>query len=121
MLAAGLLAGCPKQQPPPQTTDERPVEEPAVDIYDVSPSSTTEGNGVTVTVTGRGFEAGSEIYLGSRSARGVDVYDDGEMTFRASEDLPSGTYDVRVVTPAGDQAVEANGFRVKSRKTEESD
>ncbi len=115
------LAGCPKPKPPPAQTDETPPPRAAVEITDVDPSFTNEGTAVTVTVTGWGFEDGSEVYLGSIKARGVDVYDDGELTFRASEDLRAGSYDVRVVTPVGDQAVALGGFRVKERKSDRGD
>jgi peptidoglycan-associated lipoprotein len=122
LLVTLALAGCPKPQPPPQVTDDRPeVEPPAVGIRAVAPGNTTEGTGVTVTITGHGFTEGSEVYLGSRRARGVDVFDDGELTFRADEDLRADTYDVRVVTPEGDQAVDTGGFRVKPRKTDAGD
>ena len=124
LLAAAvlLLAGCPKTIPPPVTTDDRPkVEEPKVGIDRVEPAQTMEGIGVTVAVRGYGFQEGSEVYLGSRRARGVDVFDDGELTFRASEDLRPDLYDVRVVTPDGDQAVSASGFEVQARQTGEGD
>ena len=121
-LATLLLAGCPKPIPPPATTDDRPkVETPKVGIAGVDPALTMEGVGVTVAVRGHGFEEGSEVYLGSRRARGVDVFDDGELTFRASEDLRADLYDVRVVTPDGDQAVSASGFEVKARASDEGD
>ncbi len=121
-LAVFTLVGCPKPQPPPQPTDDRPtVEPPKVGIAAVSPDSTQEGLAVTVTVRGHGFEEGSEVYLGSRRARGVDVFDDGELSFRASEDLRADVYDVRVVTPEGDQAVSPDGFQVKARRNELGD
>lgn len=121
-LAVITLAGCPKPQPPPNPTDDRPtVEPPKVGIRDVEPDQTQEGTAVTVAVRGHGFEEGSEVYLGSRRARGVDVFDDGELSFRASEDLRADVYDVRVVTPDGDQAVEVGGFEVKARRNELGD
>lgn len=86
-----------------------------MEITRVSPDGTAEGTAVTVTVTGWGFEDGSEVYLTSRKARGVDVIDDGELTFRAADDLRAGVYDVRVVTPDGDQAVSTRAFTVEER------
>ena len=122
VLTVALATGCPKPQPPPQPTDDRPVVEvPRVVIDDVEPDYTMEGTGVTVTVRGHGFEEGSEVYLGSRRARGVDVFEDGELTFRASEDLRADTYDVRVVTPEGDQAVSIGGFEVRTRQSDAGD
>jgi len=110
-----LLVGCPKQQPPPQPTEDPVSDRPEVEINRVRPDGTTEGTPVTVTVTGWGFDDGSEVYLASRKARGVDVIDDGELTFRATEDLRAGVYDVRVVTPDGDQAVATRAFTVEER------
>ncbi len=119
--SVALLAGCPKPKPPPAETDATPPPRAAVEITDVRPGSTNEGIAVTVTVEGWGFEDGSEVFLGGLQARGVDVYDDGELTFRASEDLRAGSYDVRVVTPDGDQAVAPGGFRVTARSSGEVD
>lgn len=121
VASVGLLAGCPKPKPPPAQTDETPPPRAKVEITAVRPASTNEGNAVTVTVEGWGFEDGSEVYLGSLKARGVDVFDEGELTFRASEDLRAGDYDVRVVTPKGDQAVALGAFRVKARASGEGD
>lgn len=121
-LAVLTLTGCPKPQPPPHPTDDRPtVELPKVGIDDVEPDKTMEGTALTVAVLGHGFEEGSEVYLGSRRARGVDVLQDGELTFRASEDLRADVYDVRVVTPEGDQAVSVGGFEVEARRSDQGD
>jgi len=122
LLGALVLSGCPKPKPPPAETDDRTSETPpVVGIRSVLPGETTAGSPVTVKVKGHGFLDGSEVYLGSRRARGVDVYDEGELTFRATEDLPEGEYDVRVVTPKGDQAVSVDAFRVKPRRSEAGD
>jgi len=121
VATVGLLVGCPKPKPPPAQTDETPPPRAKVEITDVRPGSTNEGSAVTVTVEGWGFTDGSEVYLGSLQARGVDVFDDGELTFRAAEDLRAGDYDVRVVTPDGDQGVALGAFRVKARASGEGD
>ena len=76
---------------------------------------------MTVTADGIGFVQGSKVYLGTQEARGVDVYSERELTFRASESLEAGSYDVRVVTPAGDQAVSPSGFTVVPRPEESAD
>jgi peptidoglycan-associated lipoprotein len=116
LAAAAASAACPKPKPPPQEVpDEGPPKPPAVEIFGVEPASSTEGRAVTVTATGRGFLAESEVFLNSRRAAGVDVIGDGELTFRATEDLPAGTYDLRVVTPQGDQASLARAFTVKPK------
>jgi peptidoglycan-associated lipoprotein len=114
-VSVALLAGCPKPKPPPAETDATPPPRARVEITEVRPSSTTEGTAVTVTIEGWGFEDGSEVFLGGLQARGVDVYDGSELTFRASKDLRAGSYDVRVVIPDGDQAVSPGGFRVHAR------
>lgn len=113
------LSACPKPKPP-----EPPVTDPsegAVRIDSISPSSTTEGQPVTVTMSGVGFVDGSKVYLGTTAARGVDVYATDELTFRASETLLAGEYDVRMVTPTGDQDVAASSFRVDPRPEEPVD
>lgn len=119
-LAFPLLSACPKQQPPEDggSTD---VVEPSLQITRLSPSSTTAGEPVTVTAAGVGFEAGSKIYLGTTEARGVDVLSADSLTFRASEFLDVGDYDVRIVTPTGEQAVATSGFSVRPRPEEQSD
>ena len=108
-----MLVACPKPTPPePAGTQEK---EPAVHIESLRPDETTEGEPVTVTLLGRGFVEGSEVYLGSTRVRGVDVYADQELTFRAAEDLEAQRYDVRIVTPSGDQAALPDAFTVKPR------
>ena len=113
------LSACPKPQPPDSSGDT--TEKPVVHIESMSPSSTTEGEPVTVKLRGHGFVEGSQIYLGTLEARGVDVYAEGELTFRAGSDLSVGDYDVRMVTPSGDQAVSAAPFAVLEKPEERSD
>lgn len=120
ILIAGLLAllglalaACPKPPPPAVPTDD--VEAPPkVGIASIDPAHTMAGTAVTVRIKGHGYVEGTEVYLGSRRAAGVDVIDDRELTFRASEDLRADVYDVRVVTPEGDQAVKVRGFEVRA-------
>jgi peptidoglycan-associated lipoprotein len=114
-----LLVGCPKQQPPDDVVSE--PAPPSLRISSLQPSSTTEGEPVTVTLRGIGFSEGSKVYLGTIEARGIDVYSEGELTFRASESLETGDYDVRLVTPAGDQAVAPSPFSVRPRPEATSD
>ena len=90
-------------------------------IGSVSPNETREGRGVTVTVSGKGFEEGAKVFLNSRGMTGVDVYGDGELTFRASEDLAAGKYDVQVELENGDDAVLRDGFTVRAKPTDSSD
>lgn len=126
IVAACLLliisAGCPKQPPPPpvQPTDQTPPRG-AVGIESVDPAGTTEGRGVTVTLDGWGFADGAEVFLGSREARGVDVVSEAQLTFRASEDLPVGSYDIRVELPSGDQAVARSAFEVRKSRADAGD
>ena len=115
------LSACPKQQPPTQATPSPTPSEPAVVIDSVSPGETREGRAVTVTVMGSGFEDGVGVFLNSRSMSGVDVYDDGELTFRATEDLPAGKYDVQVELLNGESAVRRDGFVVRAKPRESSD
>lgn len=112
------LAGCPKKQPAvePPTPEPATPREPAVEISGVKPDSTTLGRAVTVSVQGRGFEEGAELFLGSRKPGGVDVLDGGEITFRVDETVPVGRYDVRVVNPDGEQAVMPGGFTVLGKQ-----
>jgi peptidoglycan-associated lipoprotein len=104
LLAALLVTGCPKKPPPPQPTPEPTPERAAVGVDSMTPTSTPVGRGVTVTLKGWGFAEGSEVFIGARRARGVDIVDTDELTFRATEDLEAGSYDVRVETPLGDVA-----------------
>jgi len=114
-----LLVACPKQQPPENVVPKE--QPPSLGITDLEPSSTTEGTPVTVTAEGFGFVQGSNVYIGTREARGVDVYSDTELTFRAAEDLEAGSYDIRVVSPSGDQAVSSSSFVVNPSRQENSD
>jgi len=118
-LLVPLLAACPKQQPPEDGGPE--TVEPSLRISSIEPSATTQGEPVTVTARGIGFAPGSKVYLGTTEARGVDVFSEDELTFRASESLDVGDYDVRIVTPSGDQAVSPSSFSVRPRPEENSD
>jgi len=110
-----LLAGCPKPKPPPAAAPEaKAPPPPAVAIDDVAPRQTTEGIPVTVHLEGHGFVAGSEVQIGGRAARGVDVIDDRELSFRVDESLEVGRHDISVTTPAGDRAQRQGGFTVLS-------
>jgi len=118
---AVVLAACPKPTPPPQPTPDDTPSESSVAIDSISPDETKEGRAVTVTITGKGFDDGATVFLNSRSMGGVDVYDDGELTFRASEDLAGGKYDVRVEVASGDDAVKRNGFVVRAKPSTAGD
>ena len=100
-----LLGGCPKPKPPPAPVVEAPAK-PALSIEDVAPAETTQGVGVTVHLMGYGFVAGSEVELGGQKTRGVDVIDDGELSFRVSEAAPVGRHDIKVTTPTVDTIAE---------------
>ena len=114
-LAALLLIGCPKPKPAPEAVpDEEPVPKAVIGIDKVAPSSTPLGRPVTVTVSGFGFVEGTEVFLDSRRARGIDIVSSDELTFRATDDLPSGSYDVRLETPKGDVAVARKAFTVQA-------
>lgn len=116
-----LLVGCPKPKPPPQAVPDEEPARPVVGIDRVQPSTTAQGRAVTVTVKGFGFAPGSDVFLNSNRARGVDVVSDDELTFRATEDLAAGSYDVRVETPKGDAAVSRAAFRVEAPPKENTD
>jgi peptidoglycan-associated lipoprotein len=115
-----LLGGCPKPKPPPAPVVEAPAK-PALSIEDVAPAETTQGVGVTVHLMGYGFVAGSEVELGGQKTRGVDVIDDGELSFRVSEAAPVGRHDIKVTTPTGDVALLTDAFLVKQPPTSDSD
>lgn len=108
-----LLMGCPKPKPPPQAVSEAPVG-PAIVIDDVSPSETVHGVGVTVHLQGSGFVEGSVVELGGVKARGVDVIDDAELSFRVGESQSVGRHDIKVITPDGDVALRTGAFLVKA-------
>lgn len=113
LLAFVALVGCPKPQPPAEPVkEEPPPKEAPVAITRVDPSSTPQGRAATVTVMGRGFEDGAEVFLSSQKMGGVDVVDGKELSFRAPESLAAGRYDVRVVRPDGEQATAPAGFTV---------
>jgi len=107
-----LLAGCPKPKPPPVAPGETAPPRPALAIDAVSPSETTEGTPVTVYLEGSGFAPGCEVHLGEHAARGVDVIDDRDLSFRVSESVPVGRYDIKVTAPSGDHALRPQGFTV---------
>jgi hypothetical protein len=120
VLVFPLLSACPKQQPPEDAGASTPAE-PSLQISNLDPASTIAGEPVTVTARGTGFVQGSKVYLGTIEARGVDVFSDGELTFRASESLEVGAHDVRIVTPTGEQAVAPSSFSVRPRPEESAD
>jgi len=108
-----LLAGCPKPKPPPAPVPEASgPPPPSIAIDEVAPRETTEGIPVTVHLDGYGFDADSQVFLGEQAVRGVDVIDDRELSFRVDESMERGRYDIRVVTPAGDEAIRRSGFTV---------
>jgi peptidoglycan-associated lipoprotein len=114
-LALALLAGCPKAKPPPeQVPDEEPASKKVIGIDSVTPSSTALGRAVTVTVKGFGFVKDTDVFLDSRRARGIDIVSTNELTFRATDDLPAASYDVRLETPKGDVAVARKAFTVEA-------
>lgn len=117
-VVAGL--GCPpKQQPPPTPSDPTPPPQAPVAIDSLVPDSTPEGRAVTVAVEGRGFEQDMDVFVGSVPAAGVDVLSPGEFTFRATEDLPAGTHDLRIVRQDGEQAVARGAFTVVAARNDE--
>lgn len=115
-LTAVLLfatTGCPKPKPPPRSPDPTPsVQEAAVAIDNLVPSRTNRGRAVTVTVEGRGFEDGMDVFVGKAVPLGLDVQSDSEFTFRANEDMAAGTYDIRIVRADGEQALKRDAFTV---------
>ncbi len=121
LMVAGLLVlgGCPKPKPPVEAGQESASSGPEIRIDVLRPDSTLEGRPVTVRVVGIGFQEGAEVFLGSRRARGVDVLDGGELSFRATEDLPPGTYDVRITRPDGAEALRQAGFTVEALPRDE--
>jgi len=112
-----MLAGCPKPKPPPQPPPPPPDEGPVVAIEALVPPKTTEGRAVTVTVEGYGFEDGQDVFLGGDPVRGLDVLSDKEFTFRATDDLEAGDYDLRIVRADGEQALERGAFSVEASRT----
>ena len=80
------------------------------------PPKTTEGRAVTVTVEGHGFEEGQDVFLGGDPVRGLDVLSEFEFTFRAHEDLQSGSHDLRVVRADGEQALKRSAFTVDTSR-----
>lgn len=124
LLAAAVLfiAGCPKAKPPPPPPDPTPSEvEAPVAIDDLVPDRTNEGRAVTVTVQGRGFQEGMDVLVGKEPALGLDVQSDSEFTFRASETLAAGSYDVRVVRADGEQALARDAFTVNAKADADGD
>ena len=115
-VAAMLLiatTGCPKPTPPPQPPEPTPsVVEAPVAIDALVPNRTNQGRAVTVTVEGRGFEDGMDVFVGKTSPLGLDVQSESEFTFRASEDMAAGTYDIRIVRADGEQALKRDAFTV---------
>ncbi len=121
LAGALLLAGCPKPKPPPEPVPPPPDEGPAVQIDALVPPKTTEGRAVTVTVEGFGFEEGQDVFLGGDPVRGLDVLSGTEFTFRATDDLKVGDYDLRVVRADGEQALARGAFAVESGRTYDGD
>ena len=59
--------------------------------------------------------------MGGQKTRGVDVIDDGELSFRVSENEPVGRHDIKVTTPAGEVALLTDAFLVKQPPSSDSD
>ncbi len=107
-----VVTGCPKPKPPPQPPEPTPSAEPVVAIDTLVPDRTVQGRAVTVTVQGRGFEDGMDVFIGKEAALGLDVQSDTEFTFRATEDMGAASYDVRIVRADGEQALKRDAFTV---------
>lgn len=120
IVAAAATVGCPKTKPPPQVvdTDTTPAR-PAVGVDSVLPDSTREGRGTTVSLEGWGFAPGARVFLDSAETSGVDVVSSSELTFRASEELTPGRYEVRVEVPSGEHALAEQRFEVVARPSDE--
>ena len=107
-----LLAGCPKPKPPPDPPPP-PAAEAVVAVDKLVPSKTVVGRAVTVRVAGRGFEEGMAVNLGDGAASGLDVVGSTEFTFRATESLAAGTYDLEVRRVDGERALRRGAFIVE--------
>lgn len=121
IAGAVLIAGCPKPKPPPQPPPPEPDQGPAVAIDALVPPKTLQGRAVTVTVEGHGFEDGQDVFLGGDPVRGLDVLSGSEFTFRATDDLKAGDYDIRVVRADGEQALSRGAFTVEPGQTYDGD
>ena len=58
-----------------------------------------------------------DVFLGGDPVRGLDVLSDKEFTFRATDDLEAGDYDLRIVRADGEQALERGAFSVEASRT----
>ncbi len=98
-----LLNGCPKYfviNPPA----------PSVSLNQVSPIAASVAGGISITLTGSGFQPGAAVYFGNSAATQVTV-ESGEV-IRATSPASSstGSVSVSVINPDGTSATLPGGF-----------
>ena len=98
-----LLQGCPKYfilNP----------SAPAVSLNQVSPLAGSIAGGLSVTLTGSGFQPGAAVYFGNSPATQVSV-ESGEVIRATSPAAPgTGSVSVSVINPDGSSATMPGGF-----------
>ncbi len=76
-------------------------------LTDVTPDSGPLAGGTTVTLTGSGFRAGTQVLFGSTPATGVSVNPGGTELTATTPPHPAGAVAVSVSTPGGSAALSA--------------
>jgi hypothetical protein len=84
----------------------------AVTVTGINPAFDTSAGGTTVTITGTGFSAGSQVKFGDVPAEKVDVAS-GTQLMVTTPKHPAGTVDVEVTTSSGTKASSSGAFTYK--------
>lgn len=102
-------------RPPDDGGGERPIDppppgDPFVSLDQVSPLAGAMSGGISITLTGSGFQPGAAVYFGNTPATQVTV-DSGEIIRAVSPPSSgAGSVTVSVINPDGSNAAMPSGF-----------
>ncbi len=99
------------------TSDDDDTTPEALDLDSLVPSSTEEGSPVQFTVTGAGFVAGTELFLGGLRVSDLQVSSDNAMSGTTPSALPVGIHDLSVSRPDGGTDSLPRAFEVTALET----
>lgn len=103
-------------RPPDGGGGERPIDpppppdDPPVSLNQVSPIAGAVAGGISITLTGSGFQPGAAVYFGSSPATQVTVESDAVIRAVVPAASGTGSVSVSVINPDGSSATLPGGF-----------
>lgn len=90
--------------------DGDPPPDPGVRISSISPIAGALAGGITVTLTGTGFQPGAEVFFGSSPSPTVTFQSSNKVSAVLPPATETGSVDVSLVNPDNTSATRAGGF-----------